>query len=93
MAVGRGTQLGFYPPAATGGSPIPLSAPGGFDGPRVAGHTLSHMHSNDVVAKVKRITIKVLIAAVALAIVGSALYTFATLEFSYSEGERVGFVQ
>jgi ABC-type cobalamin transport system permease subunit len=51
------------------------------------------MHSNDVVAKVKRITIKVLIAAVALAIVGSALYTFATLEFSYSEGERVGFVQ
>jgi len=51
------------------------------------------MHSNDVVAKVKRITIKVLIAAVALAIVGSALYTFATLSFSYSKGERIGFVQ
>ncbi len=51
------------------------------------------MDAKEVAAKAKRITIKILIAAVALAIVGSALYTFATLEFSYSEGERVGFVQ
>jgi hypothetical protein len=51
------------------------------------------MDAKEVAAKAKRITIKILIAVVALAIVGSALYTFATLEFSYSEGERVGFVQ
>jgi hypothetical protein len=51
------------------------------------------MDAKEVAAKAKRITIKILIAAVALAIVGSALYTLATLEFSYSEGERVGFVQ
>jgi hypothetical protein len=36
---------------------------------------------------------RILIGGVLLAIVGSALFTFATLSFSYSKGERVGFVQ
>ena len=43
--------------------------------------------------KAKKIGIRVAIGLVLLSIVGSALYTEATLHFSYSEGERVGFVQ
>lgn len=35
----------------------------------------------------------VLVAALVLAVGGVALYTMATLSFSYSTGERVGFVQ
>jgi hypothetical protein len=44
-------------------------------------------------AKAKKWTIRVAIGALAALIVGSALYTLFTLEFSYSKGERVGFVQ
>jgi hypothetical protein len=43
--------------------------------------------------KAKKWTLRIAIAAVLLLVVGSALYTFATLNFSYSKGERVGFVQ
>jgi hypothetical protein len=44
-------------------------------------------------AKAKKWTIRVAVGAAALAIVGSVAYTFATLNFSYSKGQRVGFVQ
>jgi hypothetical protein len=44
-------------------------------------------------AKAKKWTIRVAIIAALVAIVGSVIYTFATLGFSYSKGERVGFVQ
>jgi len=44
-------------------------------------------------AKAKKWTIRVAIIAALVAIVGSVLYSFATLNFSYSKGERVGFVQ
>jgi hypothetical protein len=36
---------------------------------------------------------RIVIAAVLLVVVGSSLYTFFALKFSYSTGERVGFVQ
>jgi hypothetical protein len=36
---------------------------------------------------------RVIIGAILLAIIGPVLYTTATLEFAYSKGERVGFVQ
>ena len=36
---------------------------------------------------------RILIGGVLLVVAGSGLYTCATLEFSYSKGERVGFVQ
>jgi hypothetical protein len=36
---------------------------------------------------------RILIAVVLLGIIGPVLYTEATLHFSYSSGERVGFVQ
>jgi hypothetical protein len=41
----------------------------------------------------KRILARVVLGGLFLAIVGPALYTWAALHFSYSEGERVGFVQ
>jgi hypothetical protein len=41
----------------------------------------------------KKWGIRVLAGAVALAVVGSILYTLFTVNFSYSKGERVGFVQ
>jgi hypothetical protein len=41
----------------------------------------------------KKWGIRVLAGALALAVVGSTLYTTFTLNFSYSKGERVGFVQ
>jgi hypothetical protein len=44
-------------------------------------------------AKAKKWGIRILVGGVLTAIAGSALYTFATLNFSYSQGERVGFVQ
>lgn len=44
-------------------------------------------------AKAKKIAIRILIAGIVLGIVGPALYTEATLHYSYSTGERVGFVQ
>jgi hypothetical protein len=36
---------------------------------------------------------RIVIAVVLLVVVGSSLYTFFALKFSYSTGERVGFVQ
>ncbi len=44
-------------------------------------------------AKAKKWGVRIAIGVVALAIVGTGLYTFASLSFSYSKGERVGFVQ
>jgi hypothetical protein len=44
-------------------------------------------------AKAKKWTLRIAVGGVLFAIVGGALYTFATLSFSYSKGERVGFVQ
>jgi hypothetical protein len=41
----------------------------------------------------KKWGLRISIAAVLLLVVGSVLYTFATLNYSYSKGERVGFVQ
>ena len=37
--------------------------------------------------------IRVVVGALLLLVVGSSLYTCAALKFSYSKGERVGFVQ
>ena len=44
-------------------------------------------------AKAKKWGIRILIWGVLAAIAGFGLYTFGTLSFSYSKGERVGFVQ
>jgi hypothetical protein len=41
----------------------------------------------------KKWGIRIGAGALALAVVGSTLYTLFTLNFSYSKGERVGFVQ
>jgi hypothetical protein len=41
----------------------------------------------------KKWGIRIGAAAVLLLVVGSALYTLVTLNYSYSKGERVGFVQ
>ncbi len=43
--------------------------------------------------KAKRWTLRIAIGAVLLLVVGTVLYTFAALNYSYSKGERVGFVQ
>jgi hypothetical protein len=43
--------------------------------------------------KAKKLALRIAVAAVLLLVVGSALYSYATLTFSYSKGERVGFVQ
>jgi hypothetical protein len=43
--------------------------------------------------KAKKIAIRVGVGAVLLTVGGGALYTYGTLHYSYSEGERVGFVQ
>jgi ABC-type sugar transport system substrate-binding protein len=51
------------------------------------------MDTKAAAQKAKRIAIRAGLLAVALVIVGSALFTFFTLHYSYSEGERVGFVQ
>lgn len=42
---------------------------------------------------VKKWTVRVLVGSVVLAIGGAALYTAAALTFTYSDGERVGYVQ
>jgi hypothetical protein len=43
--------------------------------------------------KAKKWTLRIAIGAVLLLVVGTVLYTFAALNYSYSKGERVGFVQ
>jgi hypothetical protein len=44
-------------------------------------------------AKAKKWGIRLLVWGILLTIVGVGLYTYGTLNFSYSKGERVGFVQ
>ncbi len=41
----------------------------------------------------KKWLIRVILGGILLAVLGSSLYTCATLNYSYSKGERVGFVQ
>jgi len=41
----------------------------------------------------RKVAIRVVAAIVVLGVVGPLLYTFASLNYSYSNGERVGFVQ
>ena len=43
--------------------------------------------------KAKKWGIRILVGGLLLFVAGFALYTFATLSYSYSKGERVGFVQ
>lgn len=51
------------------------------------------MDKQAVAQKARKILIRVVAAVVVLGGGGSALYTYGTLHYSYSEGERVGFVQ
>jgi hypothetical protein len=44
-------------------------------------------------ASAKKWAIRVVVGGLLLFIVGFGLYTYATLSYSYSKGERVGFVQ
>jgi hypothetical protein len=44
-------------------------------------------------AKAKKIGIRILIGGTLAAVAGFGLYTYGSLAFSYSTGERVGFVQ
>ena len=44
-------------------------------------------------AKAKKWGIRLVVGGLLLFLVGFGLYTFATLSYSYSKGERVGFVQ
>jgi hypothetical protein len=41
----------------------------------------------------KKWLIRIVVWGLAIVVVGSALYTYASLHFAYSTGERVGFVQ
>jgi hypothetical protein len=43
--------------------------------------------------KAKKWGIRIVVGGLLLFVAGFALYTFATLSYSYSKGERVGFVQ
>ncbi len=51
------------------------------------------MDTKAAAQKARKIAVRTLAALVVLGTGGSALYTYATLHMSYSEGERVGFVQ
>jgi hypothetical protein len=51
------------------------------------------MDAKNVAAKAKKILIRLVLGGLALAILGVASYSFFTTHYSYSEGERVGFVQ
>jgi hypothetical protein len=51
------------------------------------------MDAKTAAGTAKRILVRVVLGGIVLAIVGSALYMWGTLHFSYSEGERVGYVQ
>jgi hypothetical protein len=44
-------------------------------------------------AKAKKWAIRILVWGVLAIVAGSALYTYSSLNFAYSKGERVGFVQ
>ena len=44
-------------------------------------------------AKAKKWGIRIVVVGVLVAVLGFGLYTVATLNFAYSKGERVGFVQ
>jgi hypothetical protein len=51
------------------------------------------MDAKTAAAKAKKLLIRVVLGGITLAIVGFALYCFFTLSYSYSDGERVGFIQ
>ncbi len=51
------------------------------------------MDTATAAASVKKWTVRIVVGTVLFLVVGSALYTFAALNFAYSKGERVGFVQ
>jgi len=51
------------------------------------------MDARTVGTKARKILIRAAIGLVVLGILGPALYTYGTLHYSYSEGDRVGFVQ
>jgi hypothetical protein len=51
------------------------------------------MDANAARRAAKKIGIRLAVGAVLLGGGGGALYTFVTLHYSYSEGQRVGFVQ
>jgi hypothetical protein len=51
------------------------------------------MDLKDAGAKAKKWGIRILVGGVLALVLGTALYTWASLSFSYSTGERVGFVQ
>jgi hypothetical protein len=51
------------------------------------------MDAKTAAQKAKKLAIRLVGGLLALAIIGGALYTFASLHYSYSDGERVGFVQ
>jgi hypothetical protein len=51
------------------------------------------MDLKDAGAKAKKWGIRILVGGVLAVVLGTALYTWASLSFSYSTGERVGFVQ
>jgi hypothetical protein len=51
------------------------------------------MDLTSAAATTKKWTLRLAIGGLVLFVVGSGLYTGATLSYSYSKGERVGFVQ
>lgn len=51
------------------------------------------MDFKDTGAKAKKWGIRILVGGVLAVVLGTALYTWASVSFSYSTGERVGFVQ
>ena len=51
------------------------------------------MDTQTAATKAKQLAIRLLLGGLVVTIVGLALYTFVSLHYAYSEGERVGFVQ
>jgi hypothetical protein len=51
------------------------------------------MDLKDAGAKAKKWGIRIAVGGILALVLGTALYTWASLSFSYSTGERVGFVQ
>lgn len=61
--------------------------------PRPGYDTHATMDLKETGAKAKKWGIRFLVVGPLVAIAGFALYTFASLSYAYSTGERVGFVQ
>jgi hypothetical protein len=51
------------------------------------------MDLNTARATGKKWLIRIVVWGLAIAVIGTALYTYGSLHFAYSSGERVGFVQ